>query len=215
MADLVSQKIRLGLSTKGVPPTVYIHQNDSLGRKLIFEIVSDTGVIELPTGSKAYIEGTKPDKTSYSYACEVTGNEIAISVPLQMAAVAGEHLAQMKIVTSTGEVAYCINMFVFVQKAAMDPDAAESETEIPGLVEQAQDAFERARDEADRAEAVAERMEGVVERAISATESATDAAESANNAAAVAEQTAEDIKTSYGVLFRVNSDASVTMVFGE
>lgn len=155
---LITQTYSIDLVPNGAPLVVNVSQYDTASRTLVFNLFNG-GVAYAPeTGTAAYLMGTKPDKTGFSYGMTVNGTQASLDIEQQMTAVAGTVPCEIRLVDPSGAVIGTANFTLNVEKAALDEDTVISESDIP--------VFENL--------------------AAQAAASAADAATSAQNAAAVA-----------------------------
>lgn len=143
---MITQSYNLDVVPGGAPVVVHCHQNDITARAFSLVLYSRNGVLTIPSGATAYIEGEKPDGHSFSYAANLNGLTVTIDLREQMTVLAGDVRCQCKIV-SGAQVLISAN---FILRVAVDITANTdmSETEVPGLVQQAQAAAEAAEEAA-------------------------------------------------------------------
>lgn len=139
---MITQNYTIDLIPSGEPVVVHVSQYDTLGRTLAFELYNGGVAWDIPAGATASIAGTKPDGTGFTYAMTVSGNTCSIDIPQQMALVAGDVPAEIRITSGSGIIGSA-NFIIRVERAALDEETAISETDIPvfeQLVQQAQSA---------------------------------------------------------------------------
>lgn len=143
---MIEQSYVLDVVPGGVPVVVHCHQNDVMARVFELRLVSRNGVPVIPAGASAFIEGQKVDGKVFSYEEELTSiageTSVIVSLREQMTVLAGDVKCQCKI-TSGGQVLICANFILRVEED-YTVGADTSETEIPGMVQQAQAAAEAA-----------------------------------------------------------------------
>lgn len=143
---MIEQKYVLDIVPGGVPVVVHCHQNDVIARAFSFKLVSRNGMPSIPESADAFIEGQKPDGKVFSYPAIlyfVAGEHfVEIDLKSQMTVLAGDVKCQCKI-TQADKVLICANFILRVQDD-YTVDADTSDTDIPGLVQQAQAAAEAA-----------------------------------------------------------------------
>jgi len=118
---------------------VELSQNEN-GRKLYFHILGVT----IPEGSSATISGTKPDNVVYSKSGTVSGDYVIIEEDTQMTAVAGEWDAKIHIVNGGNQIGSARVRFA-VDKDPVAAGAIPSDSQLDGIVAQAQAYAEEAR----------------------------------------------------------------------
>lgn len=151
---MITQTYQIDLIPHGEPVVVHVSQYDNAGRTLAFELFNGGVAWNIPAGSTAAIMGTKPDGTGFMYGMTVSGNTALIDIEQQMALLAGDVPAEIR-VTSNGAVIGSANFIIRVERAALDEDTVISQTDIPvfeQLVERAETAATEAGNAADAAE---------------------------------------------------------------
>lgn len=131
----------LQIQPDGLPTVVRLSQNEN-GRRLYFRLVGNEDPI--PSGVTVTISGTKPDGVVYSASGSITNDVVLINENTQMTAVAGTWDAKIKIVSSgqtiaTGRVRFEIDA------DTVAPGSVPSDSELEGLVAEAQAYAENAR----------------------------------------------------------------------
>lgn len=159
------QRIKLNIIPGGVLPVVHVSQYDHNAGGLVFDIYNGGEVYELPEGTTASIEGTKPDEYGFLYpAADVSGHSVTIDIMEQMTVVPGKVICELRLAHQQDNVG-TINFILAVEPAGLSDDTEVSETDIPLLREaieagqQALQSAEQAGLSADRAEAEADRAE--------------------------------------------------------
>lgn len=133
---MVTQSYKLDVIPGGVPVVVHCHQNDILARAFELDLYSRNGDLVIPVSASAYIEGYKPDGNAFSYAASLDEGKVAIDLHEQMTVLPGDVRCQCKVVDGV-KVLISANFTLRVERdytAGVDM----SETEVPGLVQQAQ-----------------------------------------------------------------------------
>lgn len=131
----------LEIRPNGLPTVVRLSQNEN-GRKLYFRLTGNETAI--PSGVTVTISGTKPDGVVYSASGSITNDVVLINENTQLTAVAGTWDAKIKIVSSgqtiaTGRVRFEIDA------DTVAPGSVPSDSELEGLVAEAQAYAENAR----------------------------------------------------------------------
>lgn len=143
MLQTLSYKVNV--APDGVPPMVRLSQNEN-GRTLQFELCGK-GEVTIPNGSQVTISGTKPDGVVYSATGSLSGVIATFSEDVQMTAVAGEWDAKLRIIYN-GETIATIKIWFAIDSDSVEPGAVPSESELNGLVAEAQQYAESARSSA-------------------------------------------------------------------
>lgn len=168
------QHIKLNIIPGGVLPVVHVSQYDHNAGGLVFDIYNGGEIYELPEGTTASIEGTKPDEYGFLYpAAAVSGHSVTIDVVEQMTVVPGKVICELRLSHQQDNVG-TINFILAVEPAGLSDDTEVSETDIPLLreaieagqqalqsAEQAELSADRAEDEADRAEEAADNLTAI------------------------------------------------------
>lgn len=133
---------KLNVAPDGVPPMVRLSQNEN-GRTLQFELCGK-GEVNIPNGSTVTISGTKPDGVVYSATGSLSGVIATFAEDVQMTAVAGEWDAKLRVIYN-GETIATIKIWFAIDSDSVEPGAVPSESELNGLVAEAQQYAESAR----------------------------------------------------------------------
>lgn len=121
----------LSIAPDGIPTIVRLSQNEN-GRNITFEL-SDA----IPGGSTATLAGTKPDGHAYSSIGLVSGNKATFLEDTQLTAVAGSWPAKVYIMNGNNTIATGKVQFI-IDEDPVDPCAVESDSQLSGIVAQAQ-----------------------------------------------------------------------------
>ncbi len=149
---MTTQTLPLNLIPKGVCPRLYVSQYDK-GQTWYFDLYAGTEAYTIPSGASVNIQGTKPDKTGFQYACVFSGNRVEATEQQQMTIIAGEVPAELRI-EKNDEIIATLNFIIAVEKAALADDTVISETDLP-LIEEAIEVL-------GHADELVERIEGDV-----------------------------------------------------
>lgn len=196
-----AQEIVRGVRT----PVVTLSQYDTESRLMIFELYVLGNPYPIPAGASGMLTGTKPDGTSIAYAVDLDENSAFLTMPEQVATVAGRYPAEIVLFDANEDRLGSANFDFLIEPSPADEDSIASETDIPVFTEyvaqaaaQAASARQSASDAAASAAAASASGESAAESASAAStsetnaqQSATSAAESATSASASA-QTATD-----------------------
>ena len=182
----------------GIPVKIHLSQYDS-DVTLIFRLYASNGVLDIPNENvTALIRGTKRDRNGISaegtFAYIDGVPTVTVRVTKQMTAVDGENIYELILkAVGTGNITYDLptaNFYFIVERAALDLDTIESESEIREI----QEIMDRADDIIEAAQISAStqsNLAALTERA----ETAADAAETAQSAAEDAASDANAAKT--------------------
>lgn len=173
---MITQTYQIDLIPSGEPVVVHVSQYDTEGRTLAFELYNGGVAYTVPVGTTASISGTKPDGTGFAYAMTVTGNTASIDIPQQMALVAGDVIAEIRL-SDGDDIIGSANFIVRVERSALDEDTAISQTDVPifeELVQQAQAAATTAGTKASEASGYATAA-NTAKTAAQAAQTATEA----------------------------------------
>lgn len=149
----------LQIQPDGLPTFVRLSQNEN-GRNLYFQLAGNE--INIPANSTITISGTKPDGTVYSGTGSISDNVILIPEMIQMTAVAGYWDAKVKIISGGNTIATGRIRFV-IDADTVDPDSVPSDSELEGLVAEAQQYAETARTEAYGSPLTAQTVAGMTD----------------------------------------------------
>ena len=135
--------IDLDITPGGVPAIVKLSQYDKTIPQIHAILWNGSTTYTPPGGASASIQGTKPDKHGFAYDCTIEGNVVIIPVTAQMTAIAGRVPCEVVILSGGGRKGSA-NFFLDVEPAALGSDVDVSETEIPAIVELAEDQVKEA-----------------------------------------------------------------------
>lgn len=138
------QKVKCNLvPSLATPVTVSLHQfdktTDSEGKVIEVELYNGKELYTVPTGAKAIIRATKPDRTFYEYACTYEGSVVSVEIKEQMTAVKGRYFAELRL-TKNGNIIGSASFMIYVEPSTL-ADAVVSESNIP-LIEKASQAYD-------------------------------------------------------------------------
>lgn len=152
---MVTQTINLSMIPGAVNPVIHVSQYDNDEDALIFNLYAGAA-FDLPVGSAAVLNGTKPDGYGFTYnATSQSGNTVTFDVTQQMTAVAGEVKCELRI-SDGGNVVGTQNFTLMVEPAALDENTVVSDSDIPAIAAAADYAVEAAGYAADAANSAAE-----------------------------------------------------------
>lgn len=183
-----TQMIKLNLIPGAMPgglkPAINVSQYD-VGRPLKFQLYDGKTKAEIEEDTVITVQGTKPDKTGFAYACTWSGNEVTVATQKQMTVCAGKVDCELHLVKDTQEIGTA-NFILEVEPAALSDDTVISESEMPAIIEAARKntlTDESVQTLVDSASAAASAATAAAESASSAAQSKTAAANSASEAA--------------------------------
>ena len=166
------QHIKLNIIPGGVLPVVHVSQYDHNAGGLVFDIYNGGELYELPEGTTASIEGTKPDEYGFLYpAAGVSGHSVTIDIVEQMTVVPGKVICELRLAHQQDNVG-TINFILAVEPAGLSDDTEVSETDIP-LLREAIEAGQQALQSAEQAELSADKAEEEADRAEEAADNLT------------------------------------------
>ena len=226
------QSINLNLIPVGVMPVLHFSQFDrDVDGSIIYMIYNGAVPFDL-TDCEAVLEGTKPDSTVFSYPCTVHNNFLTTPTYSQMTSVLGDYAAEIRI-SKDGSVVGTLNFTISVEAGGIG-SADLSDTEIPALLDDIQNAVDEAEYWAEQAASAVTGVSSFNGRSGSVLPMAgdysaeqvdydsnqtvkqkIDALQNQLNAQGVlgAKNLLQNTATSqtiYGVTFTVNSDGTVT-----
>lgn len=120
----------LDMTPGGVPQMIRLSRYDKNTPTLKFNLWDGSTAYTIEAGSTVFINGTKPDNTSFEYYCEYSGSEVTVNVTEQMTAVAGRTTCEIVVYTN-GERKGSANFYLDVEPSALSDDTVISETDIP------------------------------------------------------------------------------------
>ena len=179
-----------------VPVVVKASQYDKGDRILHFVILDGDTLYEIPQVADVQIQGTKPDSHGFAYGMEdmtedgrhivsYSGSRVTVICQEQMTAVPGTVRAEIRIITSSGDVGSA-NFVMKVERGGLSTDTDISETEIPAIIALARHEMEMAQAAAEAAEASSGAAAASEQAAATSALVAESAAENAKDKAAVA-----------------------------
>lgn len=203
-----TQRIKLNLVPGAeIPERIYLSQYDKGSRTLEFELYDGAVPYAIPDGTSITIQGTKPDRKGFQYACTYSGGVVSCTVQDQMTAAAGEVRCEL-VISEDGNILATANFILAVERSALTDDTIISETDMP-LIAQAAAAATNAAVSANAAAEHEKNIQSIVDQvkdvsnevtlaqqAASESTSAKTAAETAKAAAESAAASASDSASS-------------------
>lgn len=148
------QTIKLNLIPGGVMPVVNVSQYDDK-RQFHLDVYEGAESYSL-TGKTVEIRGTKPDMHGFSYGVSdgvisVSGNRVTVITMQQMTACHGQVMAELKISQNSVAIA-TINFIIECEPSALSDDTIISDTDIPFIERNLEEAVAEAEAEALKSE---------------------------------------------------------------
>lgn len=148
-----AQIININLTPGGVNPTAYASQYD-VGRIITLNIWDGSSEYTIPSGAAVKINGIKPDRHGFSYSPEDGYIEIdqgrhsvTVNTAQQMTCVYGSVICEISI--EKDGVIGTANFTLEVEAAPLNDDTIVSDTDLPGIIAEAEAQAERAEAAAD------------------------------------------------------------------
>lgn len=136
---------KVNLAPEGVPPVVRLSQSEN-GRTLVFDL-GGGGIIDIPAGAVVTLSGTKPDGVVYSATGTLDGDNAIFEEDTQLTAAAGEWDAKIRI-TYNGKTIATIKIWFAIDSDPVEAGAVPSDSQLDGLIAEAQQYAEDARSSA-------------------------------------------------------------------
>lgn len=144
---------KLDIIPKGVRPVVNASQYDE-GRTIKFILFSGDTTYQIPSGAVVRAEGIKKDKTGFSYECTFSGNEVTVEITRQMTVFPGDVECELRIVKDELNIG-TLNYILRVESSPITDEIDISETELPAIIELAEEQAEAAAESATLSESYA------------------------------------------------------------
>lgn len=151
----ITQEIDLNLIPSSAPVIVHLNQYDEGKGRIIAHLYNGSQPYVPGVNATVKVQGTKPDKHAFQYWCNIDGSTVTVDVNVQMTAVAGLVPTQL-IVNETSGITGSFAFQLDVQASTLPSNIDVSETDLPILTEEAQEAARRAVQAAASAEESAE-----------------------------------------------------------
>lgn len=155
----ITQEIDLNLIPSSAPVIVHLNQYDEGKGRIIAHLYNGSNPYVPGVNATVKVQGTKPDKHAFQYWCDIDGSTVTVDVNVQMTAVAGLVPTQL-IVNETSGITGSFAFQLDVQASTLPSNIDVSETDLPILTEEAQEAARRAVQAAASAEEAAEEAAG-------------------------------------------------------
>ena len=135
MANLITQEYAINMTPGAIPAVVHVSQYDAGNRNLRFLLYSGNAKFIIPSSATVSIRGSKTDGTVYEYRLNTSDNTAEGPVQVQMTAVAGRHMAEIRVYDGSTVIGSA-NIVIMVEKSPSPENYTPSATELP-LLEQA------------------------------------------------------------------------------
>ena len=137
---ITTQTIRVDLNTGKVPPTAFIHQNDT-ARTLVFDMYNN-GLPYTMTGNTVNFAYKSPIVNgqhtviagSNMASGTVSGNKVSVTLPVAYTGISGTAMLTM-IITPTSGTVRPVNIKLVVEQSADGADSISSASDFPATVE--------------------------------------------------------------------------------
>lgn len=93
---MTSQTFNLDLMPIGISPVIRASQNDT-GQTWLINLLFGKDPFIVPAGAAVYIQGTKPDSSTFKESCSVSGNQVTAIETQQMTNVCGDVRAEISV----------------------------------------------------------------------------------------------------------------------
>lgn len=132
------QELDLQYAPIGVNPVVHVSQYD-VGRQFKLKIYDGATAYSMPSGTTARIDGLKPDGNGFSYtdAVSVSGNIVTVTTKDQMTVLDGTVLCEIRFRNGFNDIG-TLNFKLEVEKSPINSEIPISDTEIPAIIDLAQ-----------------------------------------------------------------------------
>lgn len=132
------QSVNLQIAPTGISPVINVSQFD-VGRQFQLVLYDGASAYNLPAGTTARVEGVKPDNHTFSYtdAVNVTNNVLTITTKEQMAVLDGDVRCEVRLSKNNDDIG-TLNFILKVEKSPINDNTDPSDTEIPAIIELAQ-----------------------------------------------------------------------------
>ena len=131
---MITHTYDLDMVPGGVQVVVHLSQYDD-DFSLVFNLFARTGDFTIPSGTSAYIRGTKLDGTGYSVSAslDISNKRVTVSGDKQLTAVAGAQTFELSLVRNN-RTHNTANFVLWIERAALDKDTPPSQSVLRELV---------------------------------------------------------------------------------
>lgn len=113
---MTTQSFYLQMVPKGIHPVIRVSQNDT-GQTWLIKLLFEKDHFIVPAGAAVYIQGTKPDGSTFKELCSASGSQVTAIETQQMTNVCGD--VQAEISVQLGDYALSsINFIIQVEPKA-------------------------------------------------------------------------------------------------
>lgn len=113
---MTNQSFYLQMIPKGVRPVIRVSQNDA-GQAWLINLLFGKDPFIVPAGAAVYIQGTKPNGSTFKELCSASGSQITAIETQQMTNVCGDVKAEISVHLGD-DVLNSINFIIRVEKRA-------------------------------------------------------------------------------------------------
>lgn len=133
------QTTNLQIAPGGVKPVIHVSQYD-VGRQFSLRLFDGSLPYTPPTGALVFINGEKPDGKGFSYTDNVSVDEnvVTITTTIQMTLLEGTVRCELRIYQNGLNIG-TVNFDLVVEHSPLNENTPISETEIPAIIELAEE----------------------------------------------------------------------------
>ena len=124
---MIVETFAVNFQPVNVMPVIHAIQRDTGLRQYKAKVYNGSDIPDL-TGMTCTVEGTKSDRTGFSYPCTISGNEVTITLNEQMTVYAEDIVCGL-VFTKDGET-ITAKFILSVEKAPLADDTELSETDL-------------------------------------------------------------------------------------
>lgn len=124
---MITETISVNLVPSNIMPVIHAVQRDTGLREYKAKVYNGSSVADL-TGMTCRVEGTKSDKTGFSYPCTISGNEVTFATNGQMTVYAEDIVCGL--VFSNDGDSITAKFILSVEKAPLADDTEISDTDL-------------------------------------------------------------------------------------
>lgn len=137
---MIEQSYDLNLIPGNAIVCVNVSQYD-IGRGVYFRLLNGKNIFEVPLGTTATIDGTKPDGKGFSLPADISSMGVRFDTTKNMCAVPGKTICEIRL-TNSGQNIGTANFILNVERAGLADNVDISETELPAYMASAEEAAE-------------------------------------------------------------------------
>ena len=113
---MTTQSFYLQMVPKGIHPVIRASQNDT-GQTWLINLLFEKDPFIVPAGASVYIQGTKPNGSTFKELCSASGSQVTAIETQQMTNVCGDVKAEISVHLGD-DVLNSINFIIRVEKRA-------------------------------------------------------------------------------------------------